>query len=170
MRREFSTGDLTHLANLCHSCKGCYHSCQYAPPHPFGINVPETFATIRAERYAQYAWPPAMGRLYERNGTMVTLAAFLSVTLVLLLTMALRDPAILYSAQTGVGAFFRVIPYWLMTGMASLSFQKRFSTAGLCSTTPAAQGAGSAAFSALRSKARGRSGPSKVVQPVGGRW
>ena len=122
MRREFSTGDLTHLANLCHSCKGCYHSCQYAPPHPFGINVPETFATIRAESYAQYAWPPAMGRLYERNGTMVTLAAFLSVTLVLLLTMALRDPAILYSAQTGVGAFFRVIPYWLMTGMASLSF------------------------------------------------
>ena len=23
MRREFTTGDITHLANLCHGCKGC---------------------------------------------------------------------------------------------------------------------------------------------------
>jgi len=37
MRREFSAGDLTHLANLCHGCKGCYHACQYGPPHEFGI-------------------------------------------------------------------------------------------------------------------------------------
>jgi citrate/tricarballylate utilization protein len=122
LRREFTGGDLTHLANLCHGCKGCYHACQYAPPHAFGVNVPATFATIRAESYAQYAWPAGMGRAFERNGTLVTLAAFLSVTLVLLLTMALQDPAILYTAQTGVGAFFRVIPYGLMVGMAGLSF------------------------------------------------
>ncbi|MDB5412497.1 MAG: signal transduction protein [Rubritepida sp.] len=122
LRREFTTGDLTHLANLCHSCKGCYHSCQYAPPHPFGVNVPATFAAIRAESYAEYAWPKPMGRLFERNGTIVTLAAVLVVTLVLLLTMGLQDPAILYTAQTGTGAFFRVVPYWLMSGMATLSF------------------------------------------------
>ena len=122
LRREFTTGDLTHLANLCHGCKGCYHACQYAPPHAFGVNVPQTFATIRAESYAAYAWPAPMGRLFERNGTMVSLVAFLGITLVLLLTMALQDPAILYTAQTGVGAFFRVIPYWLMTSMASLTF------------------------------------------------
>jgi citrate/tricarballylate utilization protein len=30
MRREFTGADLTHLANLCHGCKGCYHACQYA--------------------------------------------------------------------------------------------------------------------------------------------
>ena len=38
-RREFSQGDLTHLANLCHGCKGCYHACQYAPPHAFAEHV-----------------------------------------------------------------------------------------------------------------------------------
>jgi citrate/tricarballylate utilization protein len=122
MRREFSTGDLTHLANLCHGCKGCYHACQYAPPHPFGINIPATFATIRNDSYAEYAWPPAMGRLFERNGSVVVGVTVLAVMLVLLLTMALQDPAVLYTAQTGTGAFFRVIPYWLMTGIAGLTF------------------------------------------------
>ena len=48
LRRDFAAGDLTHLANLCHGCKGCYHSCQYAPPHAFGVNIPATFATLRA--------------------------------------------------------------------------------------------------------------------------
>lgn len=122
MRREFSTGDLTHLANLCHGCKGCYHACQYAPPHAFGVNIPQTFATLRGESYAEYAWPPAMGRLFERNGTVVVLVTFLALTAVLLLTMGLQDPAILYTAQTGTGAFFRVIPYWLMTGLATVTF------------------------------------------------
>ncbi|MCU0946611.1 MAG: tricarballylate utilization 4Fe-4S protein TcuB [Rubritepida sp.] len=122
MRRAFTEGDLTHLANLCHGCKGCYHACQYAPPHPFGVNVPATFAEIRAESYAEHAWPAAMGRLFERNGTVVAAVTVLAVTLVLLLTMALQDPAVLYTAQTGTGAFFRVIPYWLMTGLATLTF------------------------------------------------
>jgi citrate/tricarballylate utilization protein len=122
MRREFSTGDLTHLANLCHGCKGCYHACQYAPPHEFGINLPVTFAEIRAQSYAHYAWPRAMGTLFERNGTVVTLAAALGVTLVLLLTMALVDPSILYTAQRGEGAFFRVIPMWLMVTLAGSTF------------------------------------------------
>ena len=122
LRREFSSGDLTHLANLCHNCKGCFHACQYAPPHAFGVNIPATFAELRTESYAEYAWPPAMGRLFQRNGTVVSAVVVLAVTLVLLLTMALQDPAILYTPQRGTGAFFRVIPYWLMTGLATLTF------------------------------------------------
>ncbi len=122
MRRDFTAGDLTHLANLCHGCKGCYHSCQYAPPHQFNINIPETFATLRLETYAEYAWPPAMGRIFERNGTWLSLTAALSIALLLIGVMAFGDPAILYTAQTGPGAFFRVIPMWLMTGIASAAF------------------------------------------------
>ena len=122
LRREFTTGDLTHLANLCHNCKGCFHACQYAPPHAFGVNVPATFAELRQESYAEHAWPPAMGRLFQRNGTVVSAVVVLAVTLVLLLTMALQDPAILYTAQRGTGAFFRVIPYELMVGLASVTF------------------------------------------------
>jgi len=47
LRREFSAGDLSYLANLCHGCRGCYYACQYAPPHEWGINVPQTLATVR---------------------------------------------------------------------------------------------------------------------------
>jgi citrate/tricarballylate utilization protein len=122
MRREFGTADLTHLANLCHNCKGCYHACQYAPPHAFGINVPATFATIRNESYAAHAWPAAFGRLFERNGTVVSLLAALGVALSLLLTIWLQDPSVLFSAQRGEGAFFRVIPMWLMVALASGTF------------------------------------------------
>jgi hypothetical protein len=42
-----ATGDLGYLANLCHGCQGCFHACQYAPPHPWGINVPQAFAALR---------------------------------------------------------------------------------------------------------------------------
>lgn len=50
-RREFSDPDILHLANLCHGCRGCYHACQYAPPHEFAINVPRTLAAVRVESY-----------------------------------------------------------------------------------------------------------------------
>jgi citrate/tricarballylate utilization protein len=122
MRREFETADLTHLANLCHGCKGCYHACQYAPPHPFGINLPKTFATIRQESYAEYAWPAGAGALFERNGMLVTGAAFAVATLALVLAAVLVDPAVLYAPQTGVGAFFRVIPLWLINLLAGGTF------------------------------------------------
>ncbi len=122
MRRAFTEGDLTHLANLCHGCKGCYHACQYAPPHAFGINIPATFAELRQESYAAHAWPAPLGRLFERNGTIVSLVAALGVALMLILTVALKDPEVLWSAQRGVGAFFRIIPHWLMISLGLLTF------------------------------------------------
>ncbi len=122
MRRSFTEGDLTHLANLCHGCKGCYHACQYAPPHAFGINIPATFAEIRQESYAANAWPAGFGRLFERNGTLVSLFAALGVALALILAVALQDPAVLWSAQRGAGAFFRVVPHWLMISLGLLTF------------------------------------------------
>jgi citrate/tricarballylate utilization protein len=122
MRREFSSGDLVHLANLCHGCKGCYHACQYAPPHAFDINIPKTFAEIRQQSYAEHAWPPAMGRLFERNGTLVVALTTLVVVAVLLATVAIKDPAVLYSPQRGEGAFFRIIPLWLINLLAISTF------------------------------------------------
>ena len=66
---EFSDADLEYLANLCHDCRGCYYACQYAPPHEFGVNLPQTFAQIRAETYEDYAWPRPLARLFRRNGS-----------------------------------------------------------------------------------------------------
>jgi citrate/tricarballylate utilization protein len=121
-RRDFPAADLTHLANLCHGCRGCYHACQYAPPHAFGVNVPQTFAALRAESYAAAAWPAPMARLFDRNGTMVSLLGAVCIALMLLLTMGLADPRTLYAAQAGPGAFFRVIPMWLMVTVATVTF------------------------------------------------
>jgi citrate/tricarballylate utilization protein len=121
-RREFAAADLSHLANLCHGCRGCYHACQYAPPHAFGVNIPATFASLRQESYAAAAWPAPMAAVFARNGTLVSLLAALCITLVVLLAMALVDPTTLYRAQYGPGAFFRVIPMWLMVAMATLTF------------------------------------------------
>jgi citrate/tricarballylate utilization protein len=122
LRRDFSAADLTHLANLCHSCKGCYHACQYAPPHAFGINIPATFATIRQESYAAFAWPAGMGRVFERNGTAVSLLAALFATLAMVLAVAVQDSGVLWGSHTGPGAFYRVIPWWLMTALAGATF------------------------------------------------
>ena len=46
-RTVFGKADLTYLANLCHNCGECLYACQFAPPHEFGINVPQTLARIR---------------------------------------------------------------------------------------------------------------------------
>src|ERR1700676_5116756 len=57
MRRAFSDGDLTYLANLCHSCGACYYDCQFSPPHEYNVNVPKILAQVRIESYEAYALP-----------------------------------------------------------------------------------------------------------------
>ncbi|MBB5694696.1 tricarballylate utilization 4Fe-4S protein TcuB [Muricoccus pecuniae] len=122
LRREFSTGDLSYIANLCHNCRGCYYACQYAPPHPFNINLPQVLAQVRSETYEEYAWPGPLAGLFKRNGTIVALATAAGIALTLLLTMALVDPRVLYQPQVGPGAFYRVIPWWLMVTLAGGTF------------------------------------------------
>ncbi|MCW3476427.1 tricarballylate utilization 4Fe-4S protein TcuB [Limobrevibacterium gyesilva] len=122
LRREFAAADLSYLANLCHGCRGCFYACQYAPPHEFGINLPKSFAEVRAESYEQYAWPQPLARLLKRNGTVVSLVAAMGVALVLVLTALLQSPGVLTGTHTGPGAFFAVIPYSVMVWVASATF------------------------------------------------
>ncbi len=124
LRREFSGGDLNYLANLCHSCHGCYYACQYAPPHEFGINVPRTFAQLRNESYVQYAWPAPFAALYRRNGLVMATIMALAVAVVLLLAMALQDHAVLFGPHTVTpgASFYSVVPYDVMVWTASITF------------------------------------------------
>ena len=73
-RLEFGKADIHFLANLCHNCTACLHACQYAPPHEFAVNVPQAMAKVRRQTYADYAWPPALGALYRRNGATLAIA------------------------------------------------------------------------------------------------
>ncbi len=121
LRREFSAADLGYLANLCHGCQACFYACQYAPPHEFGINLPRSFAEVRAESYAEYAWPAPLARLFRRNGTIVATIAALGVAVVFLALM-LRQTNALFAAHAGPGAFYAVIPLPVFLILAGIGF------------------------------------------------
>lgn len=122
LRREFSPVDLGYLANLCHGCRGCYYACQYAPPHEFGINLPKVFAEIRDESYREHAWPRPLAKLFERNGTVVSVVAALVVALVMVGAALLQSPERLFGAHQGAGAFYAVIPHNVMVLLAGATF------------------------------------------------
>ncbi len=121
-KRAFSEGDLGYLANLCHNCKGCWHACQYAPPHEFGLNLPVTLANVRAENYAAHAFPRAAGQLFERNGLFVSMATAIVIALVMLGSMLFVDGTVLTSVHQGEGAFYAVIPHNTMVWLGGLTF------------------------------------------------
>lgn len=113
-RLEFGKADIHYMANLCHNCGACLHACQYAPPHEFAINVPQAMAQVRGQTYADYAWPPALGRLYQRNGLTVSLA--LALGLGLFLALAMLQQGTLWGAPVA-GGFYAVFPHNLMVSL-----------------------------------------------------
>lgn len=122
MRRTFADGDLNYLANLCHSCSACYHDCQFSPPHEFDVNVPRTLAKLRAESYRSYAWPRAFAPAFDRNGLTIALVAATSVAAFIAGFIGLSDPAALFAAHTGPGAFYRLMPHNTMAALFGAAF------------------------------------------------
>ena len=121
--REFSSATLDHLANLCHGCKGCFYSCQFAPPHEWGLNLPRVFAQLRDDSYAAHAWPAPLAQAYRRNGSVVAAIAATSIALVLLLALVLQDGAQMFGAHPPrPGAFYQVIPFPVMMWTGLLTF------------------------------------------------
>lgn len=113
-RLMFEKADVHYLANLCHNCGACLHACQYAPPHEFGINIPQSMAQVRSQTYKDYAWPPALGKLYERNSLVLTLALAAGLALFLVLAVALGG-GLWDSAKAG--DFYNIFPHNLLVGL-----------------------------------------------------
>ena len=107
-RLEFAQADIHYLANLCHNCGACLHACQYAAPHEFAINVPKAMAKVRLDTYAEYAWPKALGTLYQRNGLTLALATAAGLTLFLCLMLLVMGN--LFTAMPG-GNFYGIFPH-----------------------------------------------------------
>ena len=118
-RLDFVKADINYLANLCHNCGACYHACQYAAPHEFAVNVPQAMAKVRLETYIEYAWPPALGALYKRNGLTVALALAAALALFLILAIVLRGS--LFPGPLA-GNFYAIFPHNLMAGMFGAVF------------------------------------------------
>jgi citrate/tricarballylate utilization protein len=113
-RLQFPAADAHFLANLCHNCGACLHACQYAPPHAFALNVPQAMARLRVRTYQDYAWPPALGTLYRRNGLALSVALAAGLALFLLLALALNGS--LWGAVPGAD-FYRIFPHNLMVAL-----------------------------------------------------
>jgi citrate/tricarballylate utilization protein len=113
-RLEFGKADIHFLANLCHNCGACLHACQYAPPHEFAVNVPQAMAQVRGQTYADYAWPPALGGLYQRNG--LTLALALAGGLSVFLLLALARNGSVWGVPPS-GSFYAVFPHNLLVAL-----------------------------------------------------
>jgi citrate/tricarballylate utilization protein len=79
-RLSFATSDVHYMANLCHNCGACLHACQYAPPHDFGVNIPQVMAQVRVKTYERFAWPHFMGKTYAQNGLWLAFCLFLALT------------------------------------------------------------------------------------------
>ena len=95
-RRHFNEADVGYLSNLCHNCGACYHACQYAPPHEFGVNVPQAFAAARNDSYAAYAWPDPLAGLFRQNGLFVTLGISGGLALTVGLMLAMIAPSLFW--------------------------------------------------------------------------
>lgn len=114
-RLEFPKADVHYLANLCHNCGACLHACQYAPPHEFAVNIPQAMARLRGQTYQDYAWPSALGRLYQRNG--LTLSIALAVGLAAFLALAVALKGGIWAAVPVGGSFYSLFPHNLMVSL-----------------------------------------------------
>lgn len=84
-RIDFTAGDLSQLAHLCHDCRACYQACMYTEPHEFAVDIPRVMSEARVESFEHFARPRIAGAAF-RNGPLtlavVTLVAIVVVTVV----------------------------------------------------------------------------------------
>lgn len=122
-KRQFSDGDITQLANLCHNCRGCYYACQYVAPHEFDLNLPSVLAEIRRESWEDFAWPRSMASRFHTHGGMIALALVVGIALMFLAIGAFRAPA-------GNG-FYALLPHGAMVAIFAPAFLFPFISLGV---------------------------------------
>ncbi|MBO0701569.1 MAG: tricarballylate utilization 4Fe-4S protein TcuB [Candidatus Dormibacteraeota bacterium] len=108
--------ELTQLSNLCHECRACYQACMYAPPHEFGVNIPELLSDARGASYRRFAWPGWLRPALARPWGTVALAAGAGTVAALLAAVAGAGISGIGAAGSGPGAFYTVVGQWAMTG------------------------------------------------------
>ena len=122
LRRTFTDQELKYFANLCHNCRGCYYACQYAPPHEFDLNYPEVMAKLRRETYEEFAWPRFLAPALRSNGLYVFGVSLLFVLVFLVGALLANGTKAFFTAYTGEGSFYEIIPYGLMLVLFGAAF------------------------------------------------
>ena len=117
---RFDVQAAEYLSNLCHDCRDCLYACQYAPPHVFGVNIPELFAEVRAESHRRYAWPLPAAQLADKAPWYALRVALAAVVVLFASLLALAGPSRLFAIHKGPGAFYQVMPYAVMVTLFSV--------------------------------------------------
>ncbi len=167
-RLEFTRADINYLANLCHHCGACYHACQYAPPHEFAVNVPNAMARVRAQTWAEYAWPSSFGGLYRRNGLTIALSLAGGLSLFLALVVA-RQGSLLHAPLAG--NFYAILPHNLMATLFGAVFGFAVLALAIGATRfwrdmPSGSGRGAPSGSAAQSSAGSQPERAPVTAPA----
>ncbi len=123
--RTFSDGDITHLANLCHNCRGCYYACQYTAPHEFDLNLPKALADVRQASWEDYAWPQPLARAFQTNGVALALAAVVGTALMFLAIFALPGEGEGFYAALSHGAMVAIFAPAFLFPLLSLGISIR---------------------------------------------
>ena len=127
-RLEFNQADIHYMANLCHNCGACLHACQYAPPHEFGVNIPQAMAQVRLETYQKFAVPQRFGKLYQKAG--ITLVSALVITFIFFMLAGTilqgNDLFALYQ-----GNFYAIFPHNFLAILFGIVFSVAFILLGL---------------------------------------
>jgi citrate/tricarballylate utilization protein len=113
-QRAFSDGDITHLANLCHNCRGCYYACQYTAPHEFDLNLPRALAEVRQDSWKAHAWPAGFAHLFDRSGVAIAVLLSLGFAALFALAQWMRP-------ETGAG-FYAYMSHGLMVAIFAPAF------------------------------------------------
>jgi citrate/tricarballylate utilization protein len=106
---QLGEGDLFYLANLCHDCGACRAACQYAPPHHFHIDIPDTLAALRQLSYRRFGRPVwvADRAWHADDWRWARWAAIISLPVILYALSADANPA---AGQS----FYAVFPWPIM--------------------------------------------------------
>jgi citrate/tricarballylate utilization protein len=108
-RNLLDSGDITHLANLCHDCRGCFYACMYTDPHEFKVNPPAILSTVRRESYRRFLpGPPFGGRL---RGIPGATAAIAIVAAVMAIVVGLTGGVHALWPSGGEDSPYDVVPY-----------------------------------------------------------
>lgn len=107
-RLEFTQADIHYMANLCHNCGACLHACQYAPPHEFGVNIPQAMAQVRLETYQEFAVPSAFGAIYKKTGIALVSVMTVIFFLLMLVGVWLSGKGLFGQYQ---GDFYAIFPH-----------------------------------------------------------
>ena len=113
-QRAWADGDISHLANLCHNCRGCYYACQFTAPHEFDLNLPAALAEVRQQSWQDYAWPGAFARLFHRSGVALAFGLVIGTAFLFWIAAALRP-------DSGEG-FYAVMSHGLMVAIFAPAF------------------------------------------------